>query len=316
MGRHAVNRPDRTAPSKVTLRPIRLDQLISIWSQYVDFRRPQVAPSTVARDYHKITIRLTKMKTDQPDISTADQVRDYLLERYSHETTRRTIQQLQASTRWAVFQGWLQTNPFDGVMRYLPKSRSSPKSWAAFTLTERDTIISTFESHDAFYAPWVKFGFWTGARPEEMHALRWRHVASNFSEVLLYEATPIDVGITQPTKNHRTTRFPCNSRLQSLLRSLKPFPCDRNEFVFHGVESPRLNYHNFQTRHWRPIVEGLVEAGHIAFYLPQYNMRHTFITEALKHLEVNDVSYLCRVSVGVLLKYYASRSRTINVPEF
>jgi integrase len=301
----------------MTLRPITVAQLFSIWSQYVDFRRPQVAPSTVARDYAKITKRLTNMKIDAPDIQTGDQVRDYLLSRYSHETTRRTIQQLQASTRWAVFQGWLPANPFDGVMRYLPRSRSALlSSWAAFTTAERDTIIAAFESHDAFYSPWVKFGFWTGCRPEEMYALRWKHIASDFSEVLIYEATPIDVGITQGTKNHRTTRFPCNERLKSLLRSLKPFPCDRHEFVFHGVESPRLNYNNFQTRHWRPMIEGLVESGHVAFYLPQYNMRHTFITEALKHLEVNDVSYLCRVSVEVLLKHYASRSRAIEVTEF
>ncbi len=300
----------------MTMRPITVDRLQDIWAQYVDFRRPQVAPSTVARDYHKITRRLEKMTLDAPDLQTGDEVRDYLLGRYSHETTRRTIQQFQAASRWAVFNGWLPVNPFEGLMRYLPRPRTNPKSWAAFTTAERDTIIRAFESHAAFYAPWVKFGFWTGSRPEEMYALRWKHIASNFSEVLIYEATPIDVGLTQHTKNHRTTRFPCNARLQSLLRSLRPFPCDRNEFVFHGVESPRLNYHNFQTRHWRPMVEGLVEEGAIAFYLPQYNMRHTFITEALKHMKVKDVSYLCRVSVEVLLKHYASRSRELEVPEF
>lgn len=300
----------------MTLRPITVTQLCSFWSQYVEHRSPQVAPSTVARDYHRITQRLKTMKIDAPDLSTGDEVRDYLLTRYSYETTRRTIQQFQAATRWAVFRGWIPANPFEGVMRYLPKVRAAPKSWASFTIAERDTIIAAFESHDAFYSPWVKFGFWTGARPEETYSLRWKHVASDFSEVLIYEATPIDVGITQHTKNYKSTRFPCNDRLQRLLRSLKPFPCDRNEFVFHGVQSPQLNYHNFQTRHWRPMVEGLVEAGHVAFYLPQYNMRHTFITEALKHLDVKDVSYLCRVSVEVLLKHYAQRNRTIAVPEF
>jgi hypothetical protein len=34
----------------MTLRPITVAQLVSIWSQYVNFRRPQVAASTVARD--------------------------------------------------------------------------------------------------------------------------------------------------------------------------------------------------------------------------------------------------------------------------
>ena len=299
-----------------SLRPISVAQIDRIWAQYVEFRIPQVAASTVKRDYHKITKRLEKMKTEASDLATGDQIRDYFLERYSHETTRRTIVQLQAASRWAVFRGWLPANPFEGVMRYLPKPRPGQNSWAAFSTAERNTIIKAFESHDSFYAPWVKFAFWTGARPEEMYALRWKHIAADFSEILIYEAEPIDVKILQSTKNYRTTRFPCNARLKSLLRSLRPFPCDRNEFVFHGVESARLNYHNFQTRHWRPLVEGLVEAGLVAFYLPQYNMRHTFISEAVKHMEPKDVEYLCRVSVEVLLKHYVSRSRELEVPEF
>jgi integrase len=262
----------------MTLRPITVAQLQLFWGEYVEHRRPQVAASTVARDYHRITERLKTMQTDAPNLATGDEVRDYLLDVYSHETARRTIVQLQAASRWAVFRGWLPANPFEGVMRYMPKPRPSQKAWAAFTIPERDLIIATFESHDAFYAPWVKFGFWTGSRPEEMYALRWKRIAGDFSEILIYEATPIDVGITQHTKSYRTTRFPCNERLKRLLRSIKPFPCDRESFVFPGLESPRLNYHNFQTRNWKPIVEGLVEAGHIAFYLPQYNMRHTFIT--------------------------------------
>lgn len=297
-------------------RAIVLSQLVEIWDSYVEFRRPQVAPSTVVRDYGKITGRLQRMSLQAPELSTGDEVRDYLLETYSHETTRRTVQQLQAATRWAVFQGWLPVNPFEGVMRYLPKVRSTPRSWAAFSPAERDTIIQAFESRDAFYAPWVKFQFWTGCRPEETHALRWQHIASDFSEVLIYEARPIDVGFVQHTKNYQSTRFPCNQRLKTLLKSIRPFPFSRDQHVFHGVESPRLNYHNFQTRHWKPLVEDLVDEGRIAFYLPQYNARHTFITEALKHLKIKDVSYLCRVAPDTLLKHYASRSRAIDIPEF
>lgn len=298
------------------LRPISIERLTELWAAYVEHRRPQVAPSTVKRDYLRITNRLETMRETAPDLATGDDIRDHLLTQYSHETTRRTIMQLQAATRYAVFRGWLPANPFEGVMRYMPRPRANPQSWAAFTPKERDTIIATFESHDAFYAPWVKFAFWVGTRPEEAHALRWKHIASDFSEIMIYEATPIDVGLTQHTKSYKTTRFPCNKRLQSLLQSLKPFPCDRNEFVFHGIQSKRLNYHNFQTRHWKPLLEGLVESGHVAFYLPQYNARHTFITEALKHMEVKDVSYLTRVSEAILLKHYASRSRAISIPEF
>jgi integrase len=53
-----------------------------------------------------------------------------------------------------------------------------------------------------------------------------------------------------------------------------------------------------------------------AFYLSQYHCRHTWITEALNHLSVQDVSYLARVSPHVLYKHYAGRSRRILIPEF
>ena len=56
--------------------------------------------------------------------------------------------------------------------------------------------------------------------------------------------------------------------------------------------------------------------GQVAFYLSQYHCRHTWITEALNHLSVADVSYLARVSPNVLYRHYAGRSRRILIPEF
>ena len=108
------------------LRPVTVAQLVSIWGQYAEYRRPHIAHSTYVRDYQKISRRLENMKIEAPDLKSGDEVRDYFLEKYSHETTRRTIQQLQASTRWAVFKGWLPANPFEGVMRYLPQARAAP----------------------------------------------------------------------------------------------------------------------------------------------------------------------------------------------
>lgn len=297
-------------------RAISLRLLSKLWLQYVEFRKPQVSPSTYARDYQKITKRLERMAALAPHLGTAIEIRDWLLAHYSAEIARRTIQQLNACGRWAMESDLLTHNPFAGLQRHIKPKRQSEKAWAAFTIQERDRIIQMFEVREPFYAPWVKFLFWTGCRPEEAAALKWEHVSMDCQEVLIIEAFPVDMKQPQSTKNYQTTRFPCNARLQRLIRSMRSDDWNRQDFVFQGVKGGRFDYHNFQTRQWRPLVKELVESGQVAFYLSQYHCRHTWITEALNHLSVQDVSYLARVSPSVLYKHYAGRSRRILVPEF
>ena len=291
-------------------------ELSALWASYARFRKPHIAQSTLILDYAKISRRIEIMLETSPDLKTSLQIREWLLARYAKETARRTLVQFQAACRWALLNGNLDSNPFEGLTHYLTDRRRSPTAWAAFTLAERDAILKAFESEAPFYLNWPQFLFWTGCRPEEAAALRWRHIASDLSEILIYEAEPIEAGIVQATKNYRTTRFPCNSRLRFLLAGLRPWPLDPNERVFKGIKGGRFNYTNFQRRHWRPIVERLAAEGQIAFYLSQYHCRHTFITEACERMRLKDVSYLCRVSTTILLKHYMGRSRNLEIPEF
>lgn len=297
-------------------RAIVLSQLIDLWAAYSAFRKSQVAPSTYKSDYVKIARRLEKMQAQAPTLRNAIEIRDWLIENYSAETARRTVQQLQACCRWAEDSEMLKINPFEGVQRHIRQKRPSDKAWAAFTIPERDCIIEEFEMHHPFYAPWVKFLFWTGCRPEEAAALRWEHAAVDCSEILISESYRADMAESQDTKNSKSTRFPCNARLQRLLRSQRPTPLDRKEFIFPSRVGGRFHYTNFQTRYWRPLVTELVEKQAIAFYLSQYHCRHTWITEALNHLKIADVSYLARVSPAVLYRHYEGRSRQISIPEF
>lgn len=293
-------------------------KLRSLWKQYARFRKPQLAPSTYKRDYTKISRRLERMKREAPKLDSAISIRDWLLANYSHETARRTIVQFNACCKWAMYSDLIENNPFAGITSQLPKRRRSPLEFAAFTAQERDRIIQEFDAECPWAAPWVKFLFWTGCRPEEAAALRWRHVAGDHTEMFISEAFPVDMKEPQATKNYKSTRFPCNARLQRLLRSQRPQHWSRDGLVF---LSPRLgkrfDYHNFQSRHWKPLVMDLCDRGAIAFYLSQYHARHTFITEGLKaDISVPDMAYLCRVSTAVLYKHYVGRTRSIVVPEF
>jgi len=256
------------------------------------------------------------MKKAAPYLETSVEIRDWLLKNYSAEVARRTLMQLNACGRWAMESELSTRNPFEGLQKHIRPRRPSDKAWAAFSLQERDRIIQEFELSHPFYAPWVKMLFWTGARPEELAALRWEHISLDCTELLFCEAFPVDVAQVQSTKNGRSTRFPCNTRLQRLLRKKRPEFYHRDDLVFQARTGGRFNYQNFQTRYWKPLLRELVESGHVAFYLSQYHARHTWITAALEHLSVADVSYLARVSPSVIYKHYAGRTRRIVIPEF
>lgn len=100
------------------------------------------------------------------------------------------------------------------------------------------------------------------------------------------------------------------------MTSIKPLRASSSSLVFIGKEGGSFEYHNFQTRYWRPVVQALVDEGQLSLYLPQSHSRHTFITLALDHLPVKDVAYLVGNSPEVIYKHYASRSRNIQIPEF
>lgn len=295
-------------------------ELFRLWRAYVEFKEPLVSPSTVARDYHAIEKRIVLMRKLAPELTDAREMRAWLLSQFARETTRRTIQQFGAACKWAVSEDELRWNPFEGLQRYLvPLRRMQTDTHTAFELKERDAIISAFALEDEFYARWVTFMFRTGCRPEEARALRWKHIASDFSQIHICEAWPVDTNILQGTKNYQATRFPCNDGLQLFLRTLhkdqrEP---DRDDLLFTSPTGKPFDYRRFQLRHWQPLVERLVDRGKVAFYLPQYHCRHTFITQLVRSgMDLKDISYLCRVSVATLMRFYVSPSRAVEVPEF
>lgn len=291
-------------------RRIQPSRLRVLWQQYTDFKRGQLAHSTIERDYNKIGSLLKKM----PDyLETTIEIRDWLLKRYAAESTRRYLMQFNACCRWAYDSDLLAVNPFDGLTRHF-RRKAKANDWTGFTAVERDLIIQTFTADHPFYAPWVKFLFWTGCRPEEAAALRWKHVTSDRRVIQFREAAPVGMKQVQSTKTGENRDFPVNERLRSLLVSLPTG--GREDLLFKGEKGGSFEYHNFQTRQWKPTIEALVESGHVALYRPQYHCRHTFITLALDHLAVKDIAYLVGNSPDIIYKHYASRSRNLNIPEF
>lgn len=294
---------------KRSIKPARLRVL---WQHYTDFQQNQLAPSTIQRDYRKIA---RVIKNLPAYLNTAIEIRDWLLKRYAAESTRRLLMQFSACCKWAIASDLLLENPFEGLPNQF-RRKVNHNAYAAFTTLERDCIIQTFDQNLEFYALWVKFLFWTGCRPEEAAGLKWKHIPVTCAQIHFCEAAPVDTKQSQQTKTWKSRLFPCNPRLQELLQTLRPSTPDADTLVFIGKKGGSFEYHNFQTRQWKPTIEALVAAGDVSLYLSQYHCRHTFITLALDHLPVKDVAYLVGNSPDIIYKHYASRSRVIVVPEF
>lgn len=150
-----------------------------VWQQYAAFRERSgaVAPSTIVRDYGKVTKRLEKMPTNLEGAA----IRDWLLQHYSGEIVRRTLVQLNAAYKWAKRSAIVSDNPVEGLTAELKKVRRNAQP-EAFTGEERDTILAAIAAdrfcspaspvRHSYYLDYVRTLFWCGARPEELSALK------------------------------------------------------------------------------------------------------------------------------------------------
>lgn len=291
-------------------RRIARGRLLSLWRQYTQFQTPQLAPSTIKRDYAKIERLLQQRLPDH--LTTSIEIRDWLLQNYAAESTRRILMQLNACCQWAVESDLISVNPFSGLGKRI-RRKTGQNTWVGFTALERDAIIERFDSDHPAHAAWVKFLFWTGCRPEEAAGLLWENVTPDDRQIRFCQALPSGIHEQQTTKTGKSRVFPANSRLQGLLKTLRGNHPTR---VFCGLMGGSFEYHNFQTRQWKPTIETLVAEGKVSLYLPQGHCRHTFITLALDYLPVKDVAYLVGNSPEIIYRHYASRSRNLEVPEF
>ena len=105
-------------------------------------------------------------------------IRDHLLENLTLDAAKRCLTQLKSCYSWAIEEGLIETNAFLSMKIRVPKGLSEDEDISPFTKAERDLIIETFvkDHYYSHYANYVRFLFFTGARPSEVIALQWKHV--------------------------------------------------------------------------------------------------------------------------------------------
>jgi integrase len=296
--------------------------LTDLWKRYTDWavKAKGISESTKQRDYGKIEKRLTNMPTKLQSPEKAIEIRDYLLDAFSSEVTRRTLVQLNACCHWAYKSELIESNAFEGLSKDIKKTTRNT-SMKAFSAAERDAIIEAFESNrfcdkfsptpHSFYTNWVRLLFKIGARPEELAALTWGKIDEEYRDILIDCALPSDTGIEGQTKTKASKRvFKCNDSLQALLRAMHNEAIEhgkggKDDKLIFGAKGARFDYHNFSNRVWQPVVKGLVREGKVKQYLPQYNCRHTLITLLLDAGEgVKDIAAQLGNSAAIIYKHY------------
>lgn len=297
--------------------------LCDLWRDYTASQRDRLQETTLVRDYGKIEKRIQKFP--HPYLEDAVKIQTYLLSHYSAEIAKRTLKQLSACCNWAIGQQLISENPFKELAREITntsKSRVSRKPFsregvaAIISAFEQDTYLSKFAPvPHSYYAPYVKFLFYTGCRPEEAIALKWKHIESN--RVSFCEAVATDVRIRKVTTSEKPRYFPINEELRRIFEAIKPDRYQPDDLVFPARGGKELDSHNFLNRIWKPIVQQLVNEDKVKEYLPQSNCRHTFITLCLEEgISARRIADWCGISVQVVEEYPTRAIAPIQVPSF
>jgi integrase len=308
--------------------------LADLWQRYTDHKKEvghrgrPIAESTIQRDYGKIQKRLEALPLDLNVPEKAQEIKEWLKVKgkFSNETLRRTLMQLNACCEWATKSGFLEVNPFASVDRPAIQRNGNSGDYRAFSDEELRAIVAAFENdtysspysryRHSHYAPYVKLMFMLGCRPEELVALQWGDIGQDFSTLKIERARPCDTRIEGMTKTGAVRTIQCNAQLRDYLTSLKPEGASKTDLVVTSPTGKYLDYHNFANRVWEPVIRKMVEAGKVREYLPQYNMRHTAITRALAaNVAVADVARMVGNSPETIWKHYASTQSEARLPE-
>lgn len=243
--------------------------LVELWGKYIEWKRPQCAPSTLKNQYRAYSGYLEKLPTH--DLDRANEIREHVLQSIPINSAKQFIIALNACCKWAVKSGLSAENPFYGMASEikLPKSEKADDNINAFSIAERDRIIEAFgdNRYYKFYTPLVEFLCSTGARPSEAIALQWKHVTSDLKFITFEQAVTVsEKGLTvkQGLKTQEKRKFPCNAKVQALLRNIRPENANPDTLLFPSLEGKHIDFHNFRNRAWKTVLGGLDIT-----YLPQ-----------------------------------------------
>ncbi|NJL37954.1 MAG: hypothetical protein HC840_07925 [Leptolyngbyaceae cyanobacterium RM2_2_4] len=139
--------------------------------------------------------------------------------------------------------------------------------------------------------------------------------ASEIEEDILHERfdpTLEKYKIKQGLKAQEKRKFPCNLKVQAILRGIKRENAQPSDLLFPSPEGKYIDFHNFRNLAWKTILKNLDIP-----YRKTSQTRHTFMTLALENgLDDKDVARWVGNSPEVIYRCYMGNKRELFVPEF
>ena len=249
-------------------------ELDELWKSYSEFKKPQVSPSTYAKDFTRHRNHIAKLPTRS--LNEASTIRDWLLGNLTPNAAKRCLTQIKACCNWAMDEGLIDTNPFGFMKIKLPKGAYEEQDINPFTKEERDLIINTFASdrYYSYYTSYIRFLFFTGCRPSEAIALKWKHINNSViqfkSSVVISEDGLV---LKEGLKTQKKRNFPLTPEVKTILKDIRPETVNPESLIFVSPKGKFIDHHNFSNRAWKSIL-----AKCNIPYRKSYQTRHTFIS--------------------------------------
>jgi integrase len=287
--------------------------LVDLWSRYLDHKQTFVRPSTMYG--HSAYTNLVNRCPF--DVNDGLKIQKWLTSVTTPYMTKQTLANLRRMAEWGITEGLITNNSFSDLKVQKSKSQKSYDTINPFTASERDQIIETFKTykHYDYHALMVEFIFFIGCRPCEAIALRWSDVAKDLRTLTFVQSgtrnktskTVITSGLKTQTKR----KINLNDRLADILKRQQARHID-STYVFPALNRGALNWPHFNCHPWMDCLGQLPDID----YRKPYEMRHTFITLALRSgMPVADIAAIVGNSAEIIYKHYAGVSRDLIVPD-
>ena len=330
---------DKYRPGIKKIAPAPIPTLLQIWEKFSNHQilKGDIAESTIENSYSRSGKILEKVPTALLLPEKAENLYDYLSEKYAVSSLRTYYINFVGAANWAVKEKLWQVNPYKPHLREL-NSLYKPDHGKAYSDSEATAIIEAIaKSNHAYYTGFVKFLFMTGVRPQLAIALEWEQIIWDEDRpIKIYFDRAHTRGILKPSKGDRKGKntprvFPVNAELAALIKNLPHYQTiHREPRISHHLKTvTRPHYPNlvFPTpvRHWyisiddfterifRPIVESIVDAGKITEYLPTYHARHTTQNRWLESgMSEETIAALLDTSPEMIRKHYRNDQRYLE----
>lgn len=201
---------------------------------------------------------------------------------------------LNLTANWLIAREEIEKNPFSKLKKLIPDLEDE---WDInpFSREELDQIIQGFKTNPHYKHYWqlVAFLFYSGCRPCEAIPLKWVNVGSD--KIALKESRS-QRDHRKRLKTQKTRVIRISPKVNEILETLQK----KNDLVFPSPTGKYIDWHNFTNRGWKKVIEGLgIE------YRNPYQMRHTFITEAIKaNISSTLIARHCGTSTEMIERHY------------